>query len=1707
MKRLMRLFVILCMSLFLLVSSAVAKESIDYFRGNQIVKNSIVVVTEKTGLAKSTTNSMKTLASQIADDVKPVIPQRGVEEWIVSGDMETALKRLNAVPGVKAFPNYVYDLEPTGKIIKSENGVPADPYFPYQWALNNTGAAEDSITSLFGYSELESSVAGADIDMIRAWKAMEGKPMDTVLVVVFDTGIDYNHPDLQGKLWTNPGEIPNNGIDDDGNGFVDDYYGYDCAYNDSDPMDVYGHGTGVAGIIGATIDTIGMSGIAPNVKMIAVKSGTDYGSIPTIGILRGLYYVSVLQEELIESGSSSRIVAINHSWGGTSSIDEYNMRLGEVTRDYALEQAEMGIAWFCSAGNDFIDLDNQLLYRYPSTLPVPNMISIGATDYMDDIVNIWWGSSHGMASVDLGAPGLQVLSTYPGGYQEFGGTSGATPHAVGVYASLKGLNPDESYNDIFIRLMAGADYKSNYDGYWMTEGRLNALNSIQPDSMGSATKFNVDKLYLLCSPEDGEAVSNVGFVNGTSTTVSVSTVTLTYTDGASESRTIDISGKDLSVDPNGAFGVAVSIPVDEIIAGTNGYSRSGTIEFTGVGSVPFEVRLKQYPSISVSPEFTVLPPVAWGETVNSEFTISNSGDIDLEFLLIPMIDFYNRELNFFLLLQDDAPVNMPVKSKPPRDFEEVVKLDYQNLSETLNNSDRPVITIDIAESESNSLLMYWSDSLNDVAEVAKDWEILDYGSGDNWELYDIDTSAAVDNVFLAGDFTNGYQNNTLSVAASPYFDFRSIIESTKKIPVYLQFDYATELEANYDYFYINMISESGKIATIAQTDYSLSSMTDSAMTVLIDLTPWLDDLVVADSVTFWFITNTDGSNSAGFGVLFDNVSLWLGESPLVYQDASGNGVLDDIVQPGQDFPVSVILNTGYFPEGTIEVFSLIQSNDPRNDWSYSVLLVSTEYGHITVAPEYCFADSLYRGEIMKSTFSITNDGLVNIGYLTLPVIQYQPPEPGVLRINMAEAPPSTMQKSGIGVDHKIRSDKFHSRLLKTTNHPVLQSIDKKAVSSIFKTGEKVTVSEPFSWMETFDASMEFPTGWTAEDYTYGFGGNWKVDSITINSEATTNVALFGDLKTLKYYNESDCDLFSPWISIPDLDTMRTILEFDYSTMLELYYDWFDVWVVWREPGDETGDTWVSRPIATNDPDWNSVPLLVSDPELHTFSARLPLRIRGKEVMLVFYIYTDESVNTGYTFIDNVMLYQEPRNFYITNLYGKLPMGETVDLDIAVKNTAILVPGDYSIYSIILYGYRYDSLYNDTFDDYGRIFLGQNQTEFTILNHKPVVQADTLFAISGEVIGLKKILRSIVLNDFDIDDSLEVVNMGEPVYGEFKDLLGIGSISENMLGYAYVAPLLPETQERLEDKFIYWSTDRWSVVSAPVTMNVLQKPQFIRSAQHVFPINEDDSLTIDMMRLAAGLSMPDIRLDWKSKPTVKLRSIPETPLITITPIADFFGTTSAMLYLKQNTQVIDSTLVQFVVNSVNDMPVAAMSMSVSSNTVSFTDESNDNRDKDGGIVAWHWDFGDNLTSEEQNPVHVYADSGSYQITLTVTDNAGAQSSIEATVQIAAFVGLADGILAIPKEFQIHQNFPNPFNPTTTINYDIPKESHVRIELYDLSGRLINTFVDKKQQAGYYSIHWNATRYSSGVYFYRIQVNDPANGGAGIFSAVKKCILIK
>ena len=154
--------------------------------------------------------------------------------------------------------------------ITTTESIPNDPNFGLQWGLHNSN--------------------NRDINAPEAWDITKGS--NEVVIAVIDTGVNYNHPDLMNNIWVNSGEIPGNTIDDDGNGYIDDYRGYDFLGRDPDPMDTNGHGTHVAGIIAAQSDNgIGISGVAPNVKIMPIRAAGG----TTLNVLQAINYVNMMQ--------------------------------------------------------------------------------------------------------------------------------------------------------------------------------------------------------------------------------------------------------------------------------------------------------------------------------------------------------------------------------------------------------------------------------------------------------------------------------------------------------------------------------------------------------------------------------------------------------------------------------------------------------------------------------------------------------------------------------------------------------------------------------------------------------------------------------------------------------------------------------------------------------------------------------------------------------------------------------------------------------------------------------------------------------------------------------------------------------------------------------------------------------------------------------------------------------------------------------------------------------------------------------------------------------------------------------------------------------------------------------------------------------------------------------------------------------------------
>jgi subtilisin family serine protease len=367
--------------------------------------------------------------------------------------LEEALAIYRAEPEVDyAEPNYLLSVQT----------IPNDSYFSYLWSLYNTGQT--------------GGTPGADIDAPRAWDMTTGS--SDVVVAVIDTGVDYNHPDLYENMWVNLAEYNGApGVDEDRNGYVDDIYGINTYDYNCNPMDDHGHGTHVAGTIGATgNNSIGVTGINWRIKIIPCKFlGWDgYGY--TDGAIGCLEYVRALKDQGVN------IIATNNSWGG----GEYSQALYDAIDG----QKQSGILFIAAAGND--SLENDQFDFYPANYLLPNILSIAATDPND---NKAWFSNYGRRTVHMGAPGTDILSLRANGTDMYGngshlfppgdpdakyyrasGTSMAAPHVTGLAGLIKSQAPSRSWKEIKNLILAGGE---NLNFYGNTiAGRINALNSL-----------------------------------------------------------------------------------------------------------------------------------------------------------------------------------------------------------------------------------------------------------------------------------------------------------------------------------------------------------------------------------------------------------------------------------------------------------------------------------------------------------------------------------------------------------------------------------------------------------------------------------------------------------------------------------------------------------------------------------------------------------------------------------------------------------------------------------------------------------------------------------------------------------------------------------------------------------------------------------------------------------------------------------------------------------------------------------------------------------------------------------------------------------------------------------------------------------------------------------------------------------------------------
>jgi subtilisin family serine protease len=384
---------------------------------------------------------------------------------VIYSSPNAGFKRLHVPNGksvhgmVEKYKNspYVEYAEPNYKIYIDAT-IPNEDDFSLLWGMHNTGQS--------GGTE------DVDIDAPEAWDIETGNSNEVVIAVI-DTGVDYNHVDLAANMWNNTGEIPGNGIDDDGNGYIDDTRGWDFFSNDSNPFDESGHGTHCSGTIAAVgNNSIGVVGVSWNAKIMALRFLGPEGGYTSDAVLAINYAID------------NDADIMSNSWGGGG--------FSQALKDAISAANNAGILFIASAGNSYTN--NDVSPHYPSSYDVPNVIAVAATDHNDDLAYFpsWWGSNYGLTSVDLAAPGVSIYSTTPTDeYDTYSGTSMATPHVAGAAALIKAQYPELSSDGIKARLLGSVDPIPSLSGITVTGGRLNANNSLVEDAVSPSAVIDL----------------------------------------------------------------------------------------------------------------------------------------------------------------------------------------------------------------------------------------------------------------------------------------------------------------------------------------------------------------------------------------------------------------------------------------------------------------------------------------------------------------------------------------------------------------------------------------------------------------------------------------------------------------------------------------------------------------------------------------------------------------------------------------------------------------------------------------------------------------------------------------------------------------------------------------------------------------------------------------------------------------------------------------------------------------------------------------------------------------------------------------------------------------------------------------------------------------------------------------------------------------
>jgi subtilisin family serine protease len=494
--------------------------------------------------------------------VYDVVP--GLVHLEIGVPVDRALAALNQLKCVRyAEPDWVC----------KATSVPNDSNFGSLWGMRNTGQTVNS----------DPGVAGADSRAHLAWDTFTGS--STFVVAIIDDGTNRTHPDLAANIWSNPGEIAGDGIDNEGNGYVDDTWGYDFYQRDNNPSGT-GHGTHTAGTVGAVGNNgVGVAGVMWSCKLMALRFLGPNGGVTSDAILS------------VQYANGKRVRVSNNSWGGGG--------FSQALYDAINAGKAANHLFVAASGNSGINSDSSP--AYPGAYNLDNIINVAATDNNDGRASF---SNYGATAVDIGAPGVNILSTYGNsGYSYLNGTSMACPHVAGAVALVTAANPTLTYAQVRSRILSTARPVASLSGRCVTGGVVDIAAAIAGSGGGGGS--NTAPTVAISSPTSG----------GSFTAGAAITFTGTATDTQDGSLTASMTW---SSSLQGTIGTGATFTRTDLIAGTHVITARATDSGSLQGSASVTITVTSGGSVPAAPGGLVV--TVSGTTVTVRWTDNSSNE-------------------------------------------------------------------------------------------------------------------------------------------------------------------------------------------------------------------------------------------------------------------------------------------------------------------------------------------------------------------------------------------------------------------------------------------------------------------------------------------------------------------------------------------------------------------------------------------------------------------------------------------------------------------------------------------------------------------------------------------------------------------------------------------------------------------------------------------------------------------------------------------------------------------------------------------------------------------------------------------------------------------------------------------------------------------------------------------------------------------------